>query len=136
MTQRASVKKVWPTVWTNSCCGHPAPGEGDQAAIVRRLQYELGMTSQPPVCLVPDYTYITPPYRGVVEHEFCPIYAARTDDQPVMNPDEVDAYRWVTWDEYVNLLQNDTGDVYSWWAKDQLKHILASGKIDDFTNGL
>lgn len=123
LTQRAAVKKVWPTVWTNSCCGHPAPGESDEAAISRRLDYELGMSAEQPVCILPTYHYKTPPYKGIIEHEFCPVYAARTSVEPAPNPDEVDDYRWVSWPEYIRLLEHDTTDEYSWWAKDQLKQL-------------
>lgn len=132
ITQRAAVKKVWPTVWTNSCCGHPAPGESDQAAIVRRLDYELGMTAGKPTCILPVYIYKTPPYNGIVEHEFCPVYAVRSDVEPLPNPDEVDDFRWVDWQEYVALLERDKGDEYSWWSKDQLKQLKTNPLLKQF----
>src|SRR6266545_4096183 len=55
VTQRAHVKKVWPGVWTNSVCGHPAPGESFEDAIARRTQYELGMTVSNIQVVLPDY---------------------------------------------------------------------------------
>lgn len=121
VTKRAHVKKVWPNVWTNSCCGHPAPGEAMVAAIKRRLDYELGMTASDFKLAVPDYTYKTTPYNGIIEHEFCPIYVARAASEPRLNPDEVDDSRWMVWDDYVDAAEADTTDVYSWWGKDQLR---------------
>ncbi len=121
VTQRALSKKVWPGVWTNSCCGHPAPGEEMVDAIKRRLDYELGMTAKSIRVVIPDYVYQTPPFKGIIEHEFCPIYVARATSQPNPNPDEVEALRWLSWTDYVKELENDSGDIYSWWCKDQLK---------------
>jgi isopentenyl-diphosphate delta-isomerase len=127
LTQRAHVKKVWPTVWTNSVCGHPMPGETIDAAILRRAKYEIGIESLSRLsCVLPIYRYKTPPYNGIIENEFCPIYVAFTDDDPVPNPDEVDDYRWLSWQEYAQLLQSNASEM-SYWAKDQYPRI--TGKV-------
>jgi isopentenyl-diphosphate delta-isomerase len=119
-TRRSPAKTVWPGVWTNSVCGHPAPGESFSAAIERRLDDELGMTAGSIEVVVPDYTYHAPPFRGIVEHEFCPVFVARAEGEPRPNRAEVAAYRWMGWQEFVRAASSDTADAFSWWCKDQL----------------
>lgn len=123
VTQRALSKKVWPGVWTNSVCGHPAPGEDMLAAIRRRLDYELGMTARDFQVVLPTYRYRTPPYEGIVEHEFCPVYVARAVVQPQPNPEEVEAFKWLSWQEFVNQAAADQTNMWSWWCKDQLTQL-------------
>jgi isopentenyl-diphosphate delta-isomerase len=147
VTQRAHSKKVWHGVWTNTCCGHPFPGETREDAVVRRLEYELGMKVSNIRLVVPKYIYKTPPYNRIIEHEYCPIYVAIAESRTTANPDEVEAYKWVDWDWYVNELDNDSTNYsvfaesvpkddelgsknvpkWSWWCKDQLQ-ILKSSK--------
>lgn len=134
VTQRAHSKKVWPDVWTNSCCGHPLPDESRENAIARRLQYELGMTAKDVTVVLPNYTYKTPPYKGIIEHEYCPVYFARATSDPVPNPDEVADFKWVSWQEYVSALEaDDEANVWSWWCKDQLKQLSRKPEIETFT---
>lgn len=121
VAQRAHGKKVWPDVWTNSVCGHPAPEETREAAIVRRASYELGMTIKDLQLILPSYIYKTPPYKGIIEHEFCPVYVAMADSIVSPNPDEVEDYKWMTWGDYKALLEADSSEAWSWWCKDQLK---------------
>ena len=44
VTRRALSKATFPGVWTNTCCGHPAPDEAIEDAVVRRVGQELGIT--------------------------------------------------------------------------------------------
>ena len=132
-TQRALSKKVWPSVWTNSVCGHPGPGEAIVAAIERRLEYELGMTAKDFQVVLPTYRYKTPPYNGIIENEFCPVYIAVATSEPKPNPDEVAAFKWMPWDEYVQTIEVDDTDIWSWWCKNQLKLLKDVPAIKAYT---
>src|SRR5436190_23150662 len=55
MTRRALSKRTFPGVWTNSFCGHPAPGERTEDAVHRRARGELGLALHNVVCVLPDY---------------------------------------------------------------------------------
>jgi isopentenyl-diphosphate delta-isomerase len=132
-TQRALSKRVWPSVWTNSCCGHVAPGETMIDAIVRRLNYELGMTAADFQVLLPTYRYTTTPYNGIIENEFCPVYIGRASSQPQPNPEEVEDLKWMPWQEYVDALESDKADIWSWWGKDQLKQLKDHPLIQEYS---
>jgi isopentenyl-diphosphate delta-isomerase len=45
LQQRAAVKTRFALRWSNTCCGHPAPGEDLVTAATRRLADELGITA-------------------------------------------------------------------------------------------
>jgi isopentenyl-diphosphate delta-isomerase len=121
VTQRALSKKVWPSVWTNSVCGHVSPGEAREDAIKRRSQYELGMEVKDIQVILPNYSYKTPPYNGIIENEFCPVFLARIDGKVNPNPDEVEDFKWLEWDEFIDQAKSDTDDIWSFWCKDQVK---------------
>jgi isopentenyl-diphosphate delta-isomerase len=132
MTRRAASKKVWPGVWTNSVCGHPAPGESFHDAIQRRLRYELGMAARDVEVVLADHLYRAPPFAGIVEYEFCPVFVAREAGAPEPNPREVDAYAWVAWEEFVSGAREDTRDDYSWWCKNQLRELVGHPLIERY----
>jgi isopentenyl-diphosphate Delta-isomerase len=124
VTKRAAVKKVWPGVWTNTVCGHPFPDETREAAIARRLEHELGMSAADLRVVLPDYRYTTPPFKGIIENEICPVYIARATSEVKPNPQEVETYKWMNWKDYADELKaDDPGNVYSWWCKDHIKHL-------------
>jgi len=124
-TRRSKEKRVWPGVWTNSVCGHPAPGESLMTAVERRLAQELRMTAEDIEVVLAHHIYRAPPFRGIVEHEFCPVFAALATSRPRPNPDEVVEHRWMEWDEFVRAAEADTNNRFSWWCKNQLREIAA-----------
>ncbi|MET0452844.1 MAG: isopentenyl-diphosphate Delta-isomerase [Mycobacterium sp.] len=99
LTRRALGKVTWPGVWTNSFCGHPAPGEQLLDAVRRRARRELGVGIDEAACVLPDFRYRATAADGTVENEICPVFCARADSALTVAPDEVMDTRWVTWQE-------------------------------------
>lgn len=99
VTRRALSKLTWPGVWTNSFCGHPAPGEDLPAAIRRRAHDELGVTLTDLRVALPDFRYRATDAGGIVENEICPVFEAVTLDELQPDPDEVAEYRWIDADD-------------------------------------
>ncbi|MGH3811066.1 MAG: isopentenyl-diphosphate Delta-isomerase [Pseudonocardiaceae bacterium] len=103
MTRRATSKRTWPGVWTNSCCGHPLPDEPLAQAAARRLSEELGVRLVRSEVVLPDFAYRAVAPDGVVENEFCPVLVGSVQGHPHPNPTEVLEHRWTPWPEMVAL---------------------------------
>ncbi len=95
VTRRALSKATWPGVWTNSFCGHPAPGESPAEAVERRAMQELGMTVSAVTEMLPDFRYRAVDASGIVENEICPVFTAVADGTPDPSPDEVAEWAWI-----------------------------------------
>ena len=124
MTRRATSKRTWPGVWTNSCCGHPLPGEPSAQAAARRLREELGVRLVRSAVALPDFRYRAVAPDGVVENEFCPVLVASIDGQLQPNPAEVLEYRWAPWHQVVALVAAAPWAL-SPWAALQIPHLAA-----------
>ncbi|GAA2344669.1 isopentenyl-diphosphate Delta-isomerase [Saccharopolyspora halophila] len=113
LTQRAHHKRTFPSVWTNTCCGHPAPYEEMKSAITRRLGEELGLRVRGLELVLPGFRYRAE-MDNVVENEMCPVFVAFTSDSPTPNADEVAEARWVPWKEFSTDVLADRTEVSPW----------------------
>lgn len=98
LTRRAVTKQTWPGVWSNACCGHPAPGEALLDAVGRRLASELGLVAQSISVALADFAYRAQDAGGVVENEVCPVFVAHVAGQrptPALDTDEVAEWVWL-----------------------------------------
>jgi isopentenyl-diphosphate delta-isomerase len=116
VTRRALSKHTWPGVWTNSCCGHPAPGEDVADAVVRRAQQELGVELTGVRVVLPDFRYRAVMDDGTVENEICPVYVATCADPQSLAPEpsEVEDHRWEDWATFRDEVLSGRREVSPW----------------------
>lgn len=125
LTRRALSKLTWPGVWTNSCCGHPRPGEELVDAVHRRLVTELGVEVTSLRCDLPDFAYRAVDASGVVENEICPVFTGTTLHPNVLprpNSDEVMDWVWADWRD-VAAATSATPFAFSPWAVSQVRQL-------------
>ena len=132
LTRRALNKPTWPGVWTNSCCGHPGPGEDPAAAVRRRACQELDLDIGDPVCVLPRFRYRAVAVDGTVENEICPVFCARTEGAVTADPTEVMDWRWGTWPQL--RLAAELAWPLSPWAVAQIRQLTAAG-VQTWTKG-
>ncbi|MFJ7797279.1 isopentenyl-diphosphate Delta-isomerase [Pseudomonas sp. NPDC096950] len=114
LQRRALTKYHSAGQWTNSCCGHPRPGESTDQAAHRRLGEEMGFDC--PLEKVTTLIYKAQVPGNLIEHEFDHIFIGRFDGEPLANPDEVSQWQWI---ETPALLQwiEDEPEAFTVWFK-------------------
>lgn len=126
LTRRARTKKTWPGLLTNSCCGHPAPGEDIVDAVRRRIRQELSVDAAAITLILPRFRYRAVMPDDVVENEMCPVFRAHADSEPVPDPSEVDSHEWVDWPVFAADVRAGRRAVSPWCAE-QVAELTALG---------
>ncbi|WP_329113696.1 isopentenyl-diphosphate Delta-isomerase [Streptomyces sp. NBC_01353] len=99
LQRRALGKYHSPGVWSNTCCGHPYPGEAPFAAAARRTYEELGIS---PSLLAEAGTvrYNHPdPASGLVEQEYNHLFVGMVQADLRPDPEEVEETAFVSAEE-------------------------------------
>lgn len=125
LQKRADTKYHAGGLWTNTCCGHPRPGESTPDAARRRLYEEMGIR-HPALAPVSAVIYCTEVPVGLIEHEYDHVFFGHFTSTPHVNPQEVSTWKWVTREQLLTDVSSFP-DRYTPWFRIMLqKNILNS----------
>jgi isopentenyl-diphosphate delta-isomerase len=114
LQQRALSKYHSGGLWTNTCCSHPRQGETTEEAAHRRLQEEMGFDCE--LQLHQTFIYNAPFDNGLTEHELDHVFVGSYHQNPVINPEEVNDFHWISLPE-LNQQLRDEPEKFTVWFK-------------------
>ena len=94
MQQRQQDKYHSGGLWTNTCCSHPRPDEDIISAAKRRLQEEMGFTTD--LRMINKFHYTAVCADGIIENEMDYVLIGTKDQEDfIVNKNEVQDYKWM-----------------------------------------
>jgi isopentenyl-diphosphate delta-isomerase len=114
LQQRAAHKYHSPLLWTNTCCSHQRNGETNLEAGKRRLQEEMGFTTELKEVFL--FIYKAPFDNGLTEHELDHVLVGYFDDNPNINKEEVEDYKWMLLEDVKSDIDKNPS-IYTEWFK-------------------
>jgi len=112
LQQRAKHKYQSPGLWTNTCCSHQRQGATHIQAGMRRLQEEMGFTTD--LKEIISFIYKAPFDNGLTEHEFDHVLIGYYEDSPIINHDEVADWKWMPLEDVKNDIDTYP-ELYTVW---------------------
>ncbi len=114
LQKRALDKYHSPGQWTNTCCSHQREGESNLEAGKRRLQEEMGFTTELKETI--SFIYKAPFDNGLTEHEFDHILVGNYNNNPIINHSEVSGWKWMSLEDVKKDIANNPS-IYTEWFK-------------------
>ncbi|WP_440880536.1 isopentenyl-diphosphate Delta-isomerase [Tenacibaculum sp. C7A-26P2] len=114
LQQRAKKKYHSPLLWTNTCCSHQKAGETNLEAGKRRLQEEMGFSCD--LEEVFSFIYKAPFDNGLTEHELDHVMVGKYEEDPKINKEEVEAFKWMSLKDVKKDIGNEP-ELYTEWFK-------------------
>jgi isopentenyl-diphosphate delta-isomerase len=129
LQQRAHQKYHSPLLWSNTCCSHQRDGETNIEAGYRRLFEEMGFETDLKELF--HFIYKAPFDNGLTEHELDHVMIGYYNDEPKINIEEVENWKWMSIDDVKNDIQLHP-EIYTVWFKiifDEFYHFLEDHKL-------
>ncbi|BCY27207.1 isopentenyl-diphosphate Delta-isomerase [Flavobacterium okayamense] len=129
LQQRAASKYHSPLLWTNTCCSHQRPGETNIQAGKRRLQEEMGFEVE--LTELFHFIYKAPFDNGLTEHELDHVMIGKYNEEPKINKEEVESWKWMSIDVIKTDMQENP-EKYTAWFKiifEEFNHYIENHKF-------
>jgi isopentenyl-diphosphate delta-isomerase len=120
LQKRSETKRLWPLVWSNSCCSHPRKGESMDVAIGRRLEEELGLSTM--MDFVYKFSYQARYSELGSENELCSVFLGRCDQEVRINQSEIAECRFINPKELVEEI-SVSDDRFTPWFRMEWKKL-------------
>ncbi len=121
LQRRAERKYHTGGLWSNTCCGHPRPGEEVGAAAERRLFEEMGFR-----CGLTrhfGFVYHAELGGGLAEHEYDHVFLGWYEGAPAPDPAEVAEWRWVPMERLAREV-DDAPETFTPWFRTAMDGLL------------
>lgn len=113
LQQRSLSKYHSAGLWTNTCCSHPRPNETVKDAANRRLFEEMGMSCD--LKIKTNFIYKTSFENGLIEHELDYVLIGSTNQNPHINKEEVENYKWMSIADIKKDIISNPNQYTSWF---------------------
>lgn len=129
LQQRAASKYHSPLLWTNTCCSHQRPGETNIQAGKRRLQEEMGFEVE--LTELFNFIYKAPFDNGLTEHELDHVMIGKYNDEPNINKDEVESWKWMSIEAIKADMKENPNDYTAWFKIifEEFNHYIENHKF-------
>lgn len=129
LQQRAAQKYHSPLLWTNTTCSHQREGETNIQAGNRRLMEEMGIKAELKELF--SFIYKAPFDNGLTEHELDHVMIGYYEDDPKINREEAESWKWMGIDAVKEDMQANPENYTVWFRIifDEFYHYLEDHKL-------
>lgn len=113
LQKRNGGKRLWGGFWSNTCCSHPRKGETFEIATARRLKEEIGLSAL--MTYLYKFQYQARFSHLGSENELCYVYIGKTDQPPTANENEIEDWKYISFDDLNSTLNNNPHEFTPWF---------------------
>ncbi|MBC7452045.1 MAG: isopentenyl-diphosphate Delta-isomerase [Cytophagales bacterium] len=124
LQKRALNKYHSAGLWSNTCCSHPKPDEALIDAADRRLKEEMGLSTD--LSALYSFIYKVDFQNGLTEHELDHILTGFSDEVPLLNADEADEWKYLSFEDLTQEVTQHP-ELFTEWFKmcyEQVFHLI------------